>query len=322
MTATPHDELASAVLDGRLTGDDEAAALRDPAVARRVAQMRAARDALRSAPAHPPDAERREQAVAAALAAFDATRAREGAPADAGVTGPVGAFTEAAHPSPTTAPSSGPSLDERRARRDRRAAVPRWLAAAAALIVVIALGGALATLSSSPGDDEAAQPASDEESQDGDLTEGRGDASAGAAEDDEAARSTAEGAEEPTAAPDRNSAEASPSPDARAPSTAATADVDLGAAATGDDLASRAAETATAGGTLAHAQTAPGAGGQSAPASCPLPGAAGEAPVLLRGRATLAGEPVQVWVLDVAEGSRVLVTDASCAVVVDRDVPD
>jgi len=27
-------------------------------------------------------------------------------------------------------------------------------------------------------------------------------------------------------------------------------------------------------------------------------------------------------VLDVAEGSRVLVTDASCAVVVDRDVPD
>jgi hypothetical protein len=295
MTATPDDELASAVLDGRLTRDDEAAALRDPAVARRVAEMRAARAALRSAPAPRPDAERREQAVAAALAAFDAARAGAGAP--------------------TSAPRP---LDERRARRDRRAAVPRWLAAAAALLVVIALGGALATLSSPSVDDDAAQSSS-EGAGDSDLAEGREDASGGAAEE-EAARSTAEAADDPTAAPGGDvAAEVSPQ-DTPAPS-AGSFEVDLSAASTGDELATRASDAVASPRTLADAPpTVPPGGGEGASASCPLPAAAGDAPILLRGRATLAGAPVQVWVLDVGGGRRVLAADASCAVVVDRTV--
>jgi hypothetical protein len=73
MTDLPHDpldELASAHLDG-LTSPDEARRIEDdPALVERVARLRAARDAVRVAD-RPVDPERRELAIAAALAAAD-----------------------------------------------------------------------------------------------------------------------------------------------------------------------------------------------------------------------------------------------------------
>src|SRR5690606_33055735 len=65
------DELASAVLDGAATPEEAALVAADPALTARVEALRAARDRLRSAEAAPVDPERREIAIAAALAAFD-----------------------------------------------------------------------------------------------------------------------------------------------------------------------------------------------------------------------------------------------------------
>lgn len=72
MTA-PHDpdDLASALLDGLLTDDEAAVAQRDPAVAARLAELAAVREAVRRPPAGP-DPVARERGLAAALAAFDA----------------------------------------------------------------------------------------------------------------------------------------------------------------------------------------------------------------------------------------------------------
>jgi hypothetical protein len=73
MTQLPHDpldELASAHLDG-MTSPEEARRIEgDPALRARVDRLRGAREAVRL-PDRPPDAERRELAVAAALAAAD-----------------------------------------------------------------------------------------------------------------------------------------------------------------------------------------------------------------------------------------------------------
>jgi hypothetical protein len=67
------DDLASAQLDGVTTPDEAARAAGDPAVAERLERLRAVRDQLRAAAATDPvDAARRERAIAAALAAFDA----------------------------------------------------------------------------------------------------------------------------------------------------------------------------------------------------------------------------------------------------------
>lgn len=63
------DELASAYLDDELTPDERAAVERDPAGRRRVEELRAARDALATAPTDSIDAVARESAIAAALAA-------------------------------------------------------------------------------------------------------------------------------------------------------------------------------------------------------------------------------------------------------------
>jgi negative regulator of sigma E activity len=70
----PLDELASAHLDGLTTADEAALVARDPELASRVAAMAAARDRVRRG-LPPVDSGRREQAIAAALAAFDAEAA-------------------------------------------------------------------------------------------------------------------------------------------------------------------------------------------------------------------------------------------------------
>jgi hypothetical protein len=65
------DELASALLDGLLTDDEAAAAKRDPAVAARVTELAAVREAVGRPPAGPGPVAR-ERGLAAALAAFEA----------------------------------------------------------------------------------------------------------------------------------------------------------------------------------------------------------------------------------------------------------
>jgi hypothetical protein len=61
--------LASAVLDGDVTADERARADADPEVVAEVERLRRTRDAVRVV--DPPDTDRREAAIAAALAAFD-----------------------------------------------------------------------------------------------------------------------------------------------------------------------------------------------------------------------------------------------------------
>lgn len=78
----PLDDLASAHVDGRTTAAEAARIDADPDLAARVDRFRAARDALQRTADEPIDAERREQAIAAALAAFDDGQADPaGAPA-------------------------------------------------------------------------------------------------------------------------------------------------------------------------------------------------------------------------------------------------
>lgn len=109
------DDLASALIDGLLDDEQAAAAQRDPAVASRADEMRAARQALRSVP--PVDSEQSEKAITAAL------RHGPSAPTD-GVRSMAGRRTP-------------------------------WLAAAAVLVVLLAIGGALATWAASSSDETA-----------------------------------------------------------------------------------------------------------------------------------------------------------------------
>jgi hypothetical protein len=73
------DDLASAQLDGVTMPDEAARAATDPAVADRLERLRAVRDQLRATAATDPvDPARRERAIAAALAAYDADADAEG----------------------------------------------------------------------------------------------------------------------------------------------------------------------------------------------------------------------------------------------------
>jgi hypothetical protein len=71
----PLDDIASAVLDGIATPEETARARTDPQVAARVGELRASRDALRASldavVGDEVDGAQREQAIAAALAAYD-----------------------------------------------------------------------------------------------------------------------------------------------------------------------------------------------------------------------------------------------------------
>ena len=115
----PHDfdELASAHLDGATSPEEAALVAADPALQARVEELRAVRDALaRGCP--PVDADRRDAAIAAALAAFDEDAEPERP------TAPVTAARAAARLSPTAVRV----LERGRGRRAPRALLVPLLA--------------------------------------------------------------------------------------------------------------------------------------------------------------------------------------------------
>ena len=125
----PLDELASAHLDGATTPEEAARAEADPDLLARVEALRAVRAALAVAPLV--DDERREHAIAAALAAYDEQRRAPGAVA-------VGSLTP---------------LAARRHRPSPRAW--RVVGAAAAVAALAALVPLLASLSSDSSSDSS-----------------------------------------------------------------------------------------------------------------------------------------------------------------------
>src|SRR4051812_35944702 len=73
MSDVTDDELASAYLDGEVSDAERARVEHDPALLARVDRMRAARDALASAPLDQPDEAARDAAIRAAIIGSDAT---------------------------------------------------------------------------------------------------------------------------------------------------------------------------------------------------------------------------------------------------------
>ena len=275
------DELASALLDGLLTDDEATAAKRDPAVAARLAELTAVREAVRRTPAGP-DPVARERGLAAALAAFDAGDGGEqrGTGASAGTTvSPLG----------------------RRRSATRPAAGRRWLTAAAIVLVVVGVVG-LGVLASNwdtgSDDGDTAASGSDDAGRSGNATEEQPES--GTAEET-APPSVAPGGivdlgdvDSPEALAERaRSARADGSPSA------------LGQASDGVGGADEAG-----GGVPLAGQCA------DAPAAAQLP-AAGET-IVLEARATLDGDRVDVWVLAADGKERVVAVDATCAIVIDE----
>jgi hypothetical protein len=334
MTDPSRDDLASAVLDGLLGDEETTNALRDPAVARRVEEMRAVRSLLQPAP--PVDAARRERSIAAALAAADAAGgpgAGAGPGSHAGVGHAEGGATHGAGPPPTRqgAPVPLDDLADRRrpgaARRTaaRRTSAARWLPAAAVILVVLAIAGLIAGSGTSSSDsDMAADSSSDEASQEQSSTAAP-DAPSGEAE---ASGDAGAGSDAPLAEPEASAdapaaSEATRDQDAAGDDAAPPGVESLGAFATLDELAG-AAGTAARG-----LPSTTGAEAQGSPETfadadgCETPAAARSAGVttVLLGEATLAGAPVRVWVLDGPGGRRLVVVDRSCTVVDDRLLP-
>jgi hypothetical protein len=291
------DDLASALLDGLLTADEAAAARRDPAVAARLAELAAVREAMGTPPASP-DPGARERALAAALAAYDAGDELTDAVASVGAVGPMSSRRRAAaRPAPSRAGTRASAHGSAR---------HRWLAAAAIVLVVVGLVGVLARNRGTGGDgsDSAAREVTTDESSTGSGGTG------GAADDAESG-----GGSEGTA-------------------TAGDADeiVDLGAVDSSEALADRARSVLAeafasplAGASAGEATQEQGADGDRGvlPATCSDDAeaerlAAAPETVVLRARATLDGKPVDVWVLGAQDEERVVAVDASCAVVVDR----
>jgi hypothetical protein len=129
----PHEELASALLDGEATADEQARA-DDPDVAR---ALRAHQEVARrvASAVEPPATADRERVLAAALAAFDLGEADE--------------------------PTETGGADELAARRVRPRP-PQWIAAVAAALLVLAGFGLLAGLAGrGAGDDDSETAASD-----------------------------------------------------------------------------------------------------------------------------------------------------------------
>jgi hypothetical protein len=235
-------------------------------------------------------------------------------------------------PGPAARPAGGGQVVPMGPAKRRRWADPRWLGAAAAVVLVLALGGVLATAGSSSDDDSSDEAAtamdsgpstSGESSQESDGGAGSGTGSAESGGDG----STASPESAPGVAPDESSG---------APSS--RTEVDLGDVGSAGELADRAghalADTDRSS-TDAEANTddqAPpadgdessGSGPLTASEACPDPlaSSAGAGPLVLQGRATLAGRPVEVWVHDDGTSRRMVAvtTDGSCALVADRPV--
>ncbi len=136
MTDDDHlDDLASAYLDGAASPAEAARVEGDPALLARVEQLRAVRVALGELP--PLDAVRRDLAVRAAVAAFEAEAKAED---DAAAPGAHGSVT---------------SLAEVAARRGPPARLVQLAGAAAVVLLLAALVPFLASLGGSSDDDEA-----------------------------------------------------------------------------------------------------------------------------------------------------------------------
>jgi hypothetical protein len=287
------DDLASALLDGLLSDDEAAVARRDPAVAARLAELAAVRDAVRRPP-HAPDPAVRERALAAALAAYDSPDE----PDQPGGTA-VGPLRGARAARPTA-----PHPDT--AWRPHGSAHRRWLAAAGVVLVVAGLG-ALARNWDRVDDDDASTETAEVQSSEGGESNAAADQSAGGGADETAA-----------------------------PGDGSGAIVDLGDVDSPAALTER-ARVILAGRFSDASGRAPTGEAETGQATPPAPGAsaagcandaraerlaAGSERVALRGRATLDGEPVDVWVIGASGEERVVAVDASCAVVVDQSLQD
>jgi hypothetical protein len=333
----PLDDIASALIDGLLTADEAAAARRDPAVVERAAQMQAARDLVRQVP--PVDAGAGDRALAAALGAWDesqfptgradeAAGGAEGRPLDptrpfAGP--PVAAGTAGGGAgTPSGEPPAAPVLSLPARAAARRQSGARWLGAAAVLAVLVALGGILASQDATS-DETAQEPGEAETSQSADAGDG-----AGGGDD----RATAEGTTPSPGAPDEAEDGAT-----LGPADAAPRHADLGSVGSATELAAR-AEAVLAGSEEFDVDERLDAGddprdpssdpGDAAPTTTtvpaptcpdPLASAPGAGPLVLRGRALLGGEPVEVWVHEAGGTRRMVATDASCVRVADEIVP-
>jgi len=329
MTA-PHrpdpDDLASALLDGLLDADEAEAARRDPAVVARVAALAAARDAL-ATPPPPPDAAGRERAIAGALAAFDAETSAtddDAIAADARPSAPPRPFD---HATPLARPAPGGAAGRGRGRRTARTERwVRWLGAAAAVVLVVA---GVSLLARGDGSDDADTAATSEEVSSGEggagsEAEGSADADDDAARD-EAAESADQGAEGQLAPGEVLDLGAAESPDALADRARSTLAAERGIA----DVPVTEPEVGAAPDTTDPVPGDEGQGGaapeqMSEPLACPTGEATANArggSVDLRARARLDGQPVEVWVIDVAGSRTVLAVDADCAVILDRPLP-
>jgi hypothetical protein len=254
-------------------------------------------------------AARRDPAVAARLAELAAVRAalrREPPPADPvarerGLTAALAAFDagrqdageggESRHADgPETAPVA-PMTRSRTATRVDARRRGRWLTAAAVVLAVVGLGF-LARDWGANDDDDAAESATESSAT-------QGDAGAGTS----AESGDAEAAEE-----DAGAAAASLVPD-------------LGEVDSPDALAAE-ARAAVAEKLPQRSGTEDASPQPTCPDGNQPPLAAPDGTVVLRARASLEGEPVDVWVLDTDGGSRVVAVDVTCTVVVDEPLGD
>ncbi|MFV0259835.1 MAG: hypothetical protein ACK5PP_15465 [Acidimicrobiales bacterium] len=166
------DELASSSLDGEATEAEQLRIENEPELQERMAALRSVADAVATAPVPPPDPQRREHDLAAALDAFDSlgTAERPSSTWLAAGTGPTPSgptaepSTISPGPSPQAsatppqapgAPRSGGDVADLAVRRDRsaaRARSSRWLGLAAGLVIVV--GGSWAAVSAFGSSDE------------------------------------------------------------------------------------------------------------------------------------------------------------------------
>ena len=297
------DDLASALLDGLLTDDEATVARRDPAVAARLVELAAVREAV-GLPPPGPDPAARERGLTAALAAYDAADdadedVDEQDSGDESGGAPVSPLSPArAAARPATSRGATPWRPQGTARR-------RWLTAAAVMLAVVGLGVLARNWDSGSDDTETvAQSGGDESSSEG----GAPDAAA----------------EEPD----------SRTADRGAPSASTGVIVDLGEVDSSESLADRARSALAErfASPLAEATEDDDAAGEAASDGLLLPQCGDDAngedlsasseTVALQARATLDGEPVDVWVLASDGKERVVAVDASCAVVVDQPLQD
>jgi hypothetical protein len=309
------DELASALLDGALTGAEEEAVRARPDVVSRAAEMEAARAALRAAvPSPAPSAEVRDRAIAAALAAFDEAGTPAGTP-----------------PGRSGSQDAGrgevPDLASRRSGRSggvdphlgdgRRRGAPRWLGAAAAAVALVAGVAGLAIISSGGSDD-------DESAEGGDAAATvQEDAEMDTSDDDSAGDATAAA---PEAGGESDESGGSGGSGGSSPSAAIPVEAgDLGAFRSVDHLVDQVdgmadgaygvvtPDVAARSSADALDQFGPGCDGG-------LPETLADPEVTLRLHATamVAGQPVDAWSTEGPGGRRVVVLAADCTVVADR----